>query len=77
MERTSSTRIPDAPRPDSSRRRSWAPTSATADAYATATFAMGDKGPAWAAALTDYETLCITSDQAVLTTPGLDRYRVS
>lgn len=50
---------------------------ATADAYATATFAMGDKGPAWAAALTGYETLCITSDQAVLTSPGLDRYRVS
>jgi FAD:protein FMN transferase len=53
------------------------PDLATADAYATATFAMGDAGPAWAAALGDYETLCITVDHAVLTSPGLDRYRVS
>jgi thiamine biosynthesis lipoprotein len=53
------------------------PDLATADAYATATFAMGDDGPAWAAALTGYETLCITTDQAVLTSPGLDPYRVS
>jgi thiamine biosynthesis lipoprotein len=50
---------------------------ATADAYATATFAMGDGGPAWAAALDDYETLCITAGEAVLTSPGLERYRVS
>jgi thiamine biosynthesis lipoprotein len=53
------------------------PDLATADAYATATFAMGAKGPEWAAALPGYETLCITTDQAVLTSPGLDRYRVS
>jgi thiamine biosynthesis lipoprotein len=53
------------------------PDLATADAYATATFAMGEQGPAWAAGLTDYETLCITTDHAVLTSPGLDRYRVS
>jgi thiamine biosynthesis lipoprotein len=53
------------------------PDLATADAYATATFAMGDRGPEWAAGLTDYETLCITTDQVVLTSPGLDRYRVS
>jgi FAD:protein FMN transferase len=50
---------------------------ATADAYATAAFAMGDEGPAWAATLPGYETLCITTDHAVLTSPGLDRYRVS
>jgi thiamine biosynthesis lipoprotein len=49
----------------------------TADAYATATFAMGEQGPAWAAALTDYETLCITTEHVVLTSPGLDSYRVS
>ena len=53
------------------------PDLATADAYATATFAMGDSGPSWAARLIDYETLCITTDHAVLTSPGLDRYRVS
>jgi thiamine biosynthesis lipoprotein len=53
------------------------PDLATADAYATATFAMGDQGPEWAASLSDYETLCITTDQVVLTSPGLDRYRVS
>jgi thiamine biosynthesis lipoprotein len=48
----------------------------TADAYATAAFAMGEAGPAWAAALPDYETLCITTDQQVLTSPGMDRYLV-
>jgi thiamine biosynthesis lipoprotein len=53
------------------------PDLAIADAYATATFAMGDQGPEWAAGLSDYETLCITADQVVLTSPGLDRYRVS
>jgi thiamine biosynthesis lipoprotein len=53
------------------------PDLATADAYATATFAMGEGGPDWAAGLTGYESLCITTDQVVLTTPGLDRYRVS
>ncbi|MEA2497082.1 MAG: FAD:protein transferase [Thermoleophilaceae bacterium] len=53
------------------------PDLATADAYATAAFAMGGDGPEWAAALTGYETLCITTDHAVLTSPGLDPYRVS
>ncbi|MCW2967602.1 MAG: thiamine biosynthesis protein [Solirubrobacteraceae bacterium] len=53
------------------------PDLATADAYATAVFAMGAAGPAWAAALEEYETLCITSDHTMLTSPGLDRYRVS
>ena len=32
---------------------------------------------AWAAGLAGYETLCITSDQTVLTSPGIERYRVS
>jgi thiamine biosynthesis lipoprotein len=53
------------------------PDLATADAYATATFAMGEAGPAWAAGLNGYETVCITTGQALLTSPGLDRYRVS
>jgi hypothetical protein len=38
---------------------------------------MGVEGPAWAAGLIDYDTLCITTDQIILTSPGLDRYRVS
>jgi thiamine biosynthesis lipoprotein len=53
------------------------PDPGTADAYATATFAMGEKGPEWAAALTGYETLCITTDHVVLTSPGIDRFRIS
>jgi thiamine biosynthesis lipoprotein len=48
-----------------------------ADAYATATFAMGESGPAWSATRPGYETLCITARHEVLTSPGLDRYRVS
>jgi thiamine biosynthesis lipoprotein len=51
------------------------PDLATADAYATAAFAMGTAGPAWTATLAGYEALCITADRRVLTTPGLDRYR--
>ncbi len=51
------------------------PELAVADAYATAAFAMGAAGPAWAAARDGYETLCITSDREVLSSPGLDRYR--
>jgi thiamine biosynthesis lipoprotein len=53
------------------------PDLAVADAYATATFAMGASGPAWAASLAGYETLCITTAHELLTSPGLDRYRVS
>lgn len=53
------------------------PDLASADAYATAAFAMGRRGPAWTATLAGYEALCITSDRQVLTTPGLARYRAS
>ena len=53
------------------------PDLATADAYATAVFAMGADGPQWAAGRPGYETLCITTDHTVLTSPGLDRYRIS
>jgi thiamine biosynthesis lipoprotein len=47
----------------------------TADAYATAAFAMGADGPAWTATLDGYDALCITADQQVLTTPGFARHR--
>ena len=46
------------------------PLLATADAYATAAFAMGSRGPAWTARLDGYEALSITDDERVLTTPG-------
>jgi thiamine biosynthesis lipoprotein len=49
----------------------------TADAYATAAFAMGADGPAWTATLDGYDALCITSDHRVVQTPGFDRHRVS
>jgi FAD:protein FMN transferase len=51
------------------------PDLATADAYATAAFAMGDAGPAWTATLAGYDAMCITSDRRVLTTPGFARHR--
>jgi FAD:protein FMN transferase len=43
----------------------------TADAYATAAFAMGLEGPAWSAGLDDYEALTILSDGRVLSTRGV------
>jgi thiamine biosynthesis lipoprotein len=44
---------------------------ATADAYATAAFAMDGRGPAWTARLPrGYEALSITADGRVLSTPG-------
>lgn len=48
------------------------PDLATADAYATAVFAMGADGPAWTATLPakGYEALSITADQQVLRTAG-------
>jgi thiamine biosynthesis lipoprotein len=42
----------------------------TADAYSTAAFAMGDRGPAWTLGLYGYEALTILSDDTVLSTPG-------
>jgi thiamine biosynthesis lipoprotein len=51
------------------------PDLATADAYATAAFAMGADGPAWTATLAGYEALCITTGHQVLSTPGMDRLR--
>lgn len=46
------------------------PELATADAYATAAFAMGSAAPAWVARLEDYEAMVVTDDERVLTTPG-------
>jgi thiamine biosynthesis lipoprotein len=46
------------------------PDLATADAYATAAFAMGERGPAWTARLAGYEAMTILADGRVLSTPG-------
>jgi len=51
------------------------PDLATADAYATAAFAMGAEGPALTATLTGYDAVCVTSDHRVLSTPGFARHR--
>lgn len=48
----------------------------TADAYATAAFAMGEAGPTWTASLPGYDAMCITYDHRVLTTSGFERHRV-
>lgn len=44
----------------------------TADAYATAAFAMGDGAPAWTAGLigSGYEAMTILADERVVSTPG-------
>jgi thiamine biosynthesis lipoprotein len=44
------------------------PDLATADAYATAAFAMGAAGPRWTARLAGYEAMTILADDAVLKT---------
>jgi FAD:protein FMN transferase len=46
------------------------PNLATADAYATAAFAMGTAGPTWTAHLQRYEAMTILADEQVLTTAG-------
>jgi FAD:protein FMN transferase len=51
------------------------PDLATADAYATAAFAMGSDGPAWTATLDGYDAMCITAGHEVLSTPGFARHR--
>jgi FAD:protein FMN transferase len=50
------------------------PDLATADAYATAAFAMGQAGPAWTARLRGYEAMTILATDEVLATPGFCRY---
>ena len=48
------------------------PDLATADAYATAAFAMGVAGPAWTAGLDGYEAMTVIGER-VLSTPGFAR----
>lgn len=45
----------------------------TADAYATAAFAMGERGPAWTARLRGYEAMTLLADGRVLSTPRFPR----
>ena len=47
------------------------PELATADAYATAAFAMGAAGPAWTAPLRRHEAMTILDGGRVLSTPGV------
>jgi thiamine biosynthesis lipoprotein len=42
----------------------------TADAYATAAYAIGDAGPAWTARLDGYQAMTILADNTVLSTMG-------
>ena len=52
------------------------PDVATADAYATAAFAMGAVlAPRFCAGLEGYDAVLISDDDKVLTTPGIDRLR--
>jgi FAD:protein FMN transferase len=54
------------------------PDLAIADAYATATVALGpNDGMRWLTTRIGYEAMAITDDRVVLSTPGFDRYRVS
>jgi FAD:protein FMN transferase len=46
------------------------PDLASADAYATAAFAMGAAGPAWTAGLDGYEAMTVLDGGRVLSTPG-------
>jgi thiamine biosynthesis lipoprotein len=49
----------------------------TADAYATAAFAMGEQAPEWTLGLAPYDAMTILSDGRVLVTPAFARHRVS
>ena len=51
------------------------PELATADAYATAAFAMGEAGIHWTARLHGYEAMTILADERVLSTPGFPSAR--
>ena len=51
------------------------PELATADAYATAAFAMGEAGIHWTARLNGYEAMTILADERVLSTPGFPSAR--
>jgi thiamine biosynthesis lipoprotein len=49
------------------------PELATADAYATAAFAMGAAGPDWTARLPGYDAMTVLTGDVVVTTPGFRR----
>lgn len=49
---------------------------ATADAYATAAFAMGERGPAWTARLRGCDAMTVLEGGSVLTTGGWERHRL-
>ena len=49
---------------------------ATADAYATAAFAMGERGPAWTARLRGCDAMTVLEGGDVLCTPGFTRRRL-
>jgi thiamine biosynthesis lipoprotein len=49
----------------------------TADAYATAAFAMGEDGPEWTARLPGHHAMTILADDRVLSTPGFIRLRAA
>jgi thiamine biosynthesis lipoprotein len=51
------------------------PDLATADAYATAAFAMGEKGPEWTARLPGYAAMSVLPGDRVLTTAAFRRLR--
>jgi thiamine biosynthesis lipoprotein len=51
------------------------PDLATADAYATAAFAMGEAGIHWTARLRGYEAMTILADERLLSTPGFPSAR--
>lgn len=53
------------------------PNLGTADAYATAAYAMGTAGPQWTATLTGYEAMTILADERVLKTQGFPANRQS
>jgi thiamine biosynthesis lipoprotein len=47
-----------------------------ADAYATAIYAMGERGLEWALGLETYAVMIILPDGTAVSTPNLDRYRL-
>jgi FAD:protein FMN transferase len=47
----------------------------TADAYATAAFAMGEAGPRWTATLAGHAAMTILAGGRMLSTPGMDALR--
>ena len=74
--RTSSTRTPACPRPAGQRDRGRSPVT-SADAYATAAFAMGPGAREWVETLDGYEALAITPDGARWQTSGFAAYAAS